>query len=130
MDRQRVILAVFLMLLVWLAPMLIWPPKPQPTGSRADGRTGGDSAASSRVVDPPPAGIDRPAAHPPIGPSDTGRIVWVTSPLYKLGFSTVGGRLVSAELLQYQSFAKSDSAEPVELVPPGDAFLRHRLVLA
>ena len=28
MDRQRVVLAVFLMLLVWLAPMLIWPPKP------------------------------------------------------------------------------------------------------
>ena len=68
---------------------------------------------------------DRPAAQSP----DTGRIVWVTSPLYRLGFSTRGGRLVSAELLNYQSFAPGDSARPVQLVPRGDAFLRHRLVV-
>jgi len=73
----------------------------------------------------------QPTAHPPIRPSaDTGRVVWVTSPLYRLGFSTRGGRLVSAELAQYQSFAPGDSAKPVELVPVGSAFLRHRLVLA
>ena len=129
MDRQRVILAVFLMLLVWLAPMLIWPPKP----TAPDGRTVGpsDSVRASdsvrRDTPAPPPRSDRPAVRPS---DDTGRVVWVTSPLYKLGFSTVGGRLVSAELLQHQSFAKSDSAEPVELVPPGDAFLRHHLVLA
>src|SRR5258707_2090182 len=68
---------------------------------------------------------NRPAAS-----VDTGRVVWVTSPLYRLGFSTRGGRLVSAELAQYQSFAPGDSAKPVELVPAGSAFLRHRLVLA
>jgi hypothetical protein len=53
----------------------------------------------------------------------------VTSPFYKLGFSTLGGRLVSAELTKYQSFAPGDSGQPVQLVPPGDAFLRHRLAL-
>jgi len=129
MDRKRVILAVFLMLLVWLLPMLIWPPKPQTTGGRTDGRTGGDTAAISPVVDTTPVRVDRPSARPPDSPSDPGRILWVTSPLYKLGFSTQGGRLVSAELLKYQSFAAGDSAEPVELVPPGSAFLRHRLAL-
>lgn len=130
MDRKRVVLAVFLMLLVWLLPMLIWPPKPPTAGGRADGRTGGDTAATSPVVDTTPARVDRPSARPPDSPSDTGRVIWVTSPLYRLGFSTQGGRLVSAELLKYQSFAAGDSAEPVELVPPGGAFLRHRLAFA
>src|SRR6185436_16887034 len=126
MERQRVILAVLLMLLVWLVPMLIWPPKP------SDRRTVGRSdslrvADSARVA---PAAPQVPSDRPTVRPSDdSGRTIWVTSPLYKLGFSTQGGRLVSAELLQYQSFAKGDSAQHVELVPPGDAFLRHRLAL-
>lgn len=130
MERQRVILAVFLMLLVWLAPMLIWPAKP------ADRRTVGQSD-SVRVADSvaprptaPATPSNRPPAHPPISPSDTGRTVWVTSPLYKLGFSTRGARLVSAELLKYQSFAARDAEQRVvELVPPGGSFLRHRLAL-
>jgi YidC/Oxa1 family membrane protein insertase len=132
MDRQRVILAVFLMLLVWLAPMIIWPPKP--TARRPDGQTAGQAADTARATvrdtiqrqAPPAAG---PSARP-ADPSDTGRIVRVTSPLYELAFSTVGGRLVSAKLLQYQSFAAGDTGEPVDLVPPNGAFLRHRLVLS
>ncbi len=126
MDRQRVILAVFLMLVVWLAPMLIWPPKP------ADRRLGGstDSVAVRDSATRPAAPTAPPLTVQPsnrLADGDTGRIVWVTSPLYRFGFSTRGGRLVSAELLQYQSFAAGDSAQPVELVPPGGAFLRHRL---
>lgn len=126
MDRQRVILAVFLMLVVWLAPMLIWPPKP------ADRRLGGstDSVAVRDSATRPAAPTAPPLTAQPsnrLTDGDTGRIVWVTSPLYRFGFSTRGGRLVSAELLQYQSFAAGDSAQPVELVPRGGAFLRHRL---
>ena len=129
MDRQRVILAVLLMLLVWLAPMLIWPPKPNPTAGRPVGPTTGDTVQSQRPSsDTTPVLAVRPSGRP-ADASDTGRTVWVTSPLYKLGFSTRGGRLVSAELLQYQSFAAGDSATSVELVPPGSAFLRHRLAL-
>ena len=131
MDRQRVVLAVLLMLLVWLAPMLIWPPKPRPTVARPDGQTASDTAPAqlqsrdtTRAQTPAVRPSDRPA-----DVADTSQIVWVTSPLYKLGFSTRGGRLVSAELLQYQSFAKGDSAQHVELVPSGDAFLRNRLAL-
>ena len=128
MDRQRLILAVFLMVLVWIAPTLIWPPKP------TDRRLGGsaDSAAVRDSVPPVAARPAQPTAQPPNRPTaetDTGRVVWVTSPLYRLGFSTRGGRLFSAELLQYQSFGAGDSSQPVDLVPPGSAFLRHRLAL-
>ena len=126
MERQRVILAVFLMILVWIAPRLIWPPKPadRPLGSSAD------SAAVRDSVPPVAVRPEQPAVQPPIRPTaDTGRVVWVNSPLYRLGFSTLGGRLVSAELLQYQSFAGGTSSGPVDLVPSGGAFLRHRLAL-
>src|SRR5882762_10761696 len=115
------------MMIVAVAPSLIWPPK-KPVG-RPGGRTT-DSVAVRDSAQQPERTAAQPSAHPPIRPSaDTGRIVWVTSPLYRLGFSTRGGRLVSAELAQYQSFAPGDSGKPVDLVPPGDAFLRHRLVL-
>ena len=127
MDKRRLLLAFLLMMIVAVAPSIIWPNK-KPAAGRI-----GRSADSSAVRDsatPPAATPSRPSAHPPIRPSDdTGRIVWVTSPLYRLGFSSKGGRLVSAQLLQYKSFATGDSAQPVELVPPGDAFLRTRLVL-
>jgi YidC/Oxa1 family membrane protein insertase len=125
MERQRVVLAVLLMLLVWLGPMLIWPPKP---ADRTVGQPDSVRVADSARPAPTPAELrsDRPTVR---ASDDTGRTIWVTTPLYKLGFSTLGGRLVSAELLQYQSFAAGDSAQPVDLVPPGSAFLRHRLAL-
>ncbi|MEX2157172.1 MAG: membrane protein insertase YidC [Gemmatimonadales bacterium] len=124
--ERRVIIAVALMIMVALAPTLIWPPKKP--AARPDGRT--DSVPTAPTVTqptPPPTG---PSGRAAVGPSDTvaAQTIWVTLPLYRLGFSTRGGRLVSAELLQYQSFAASDSGHPVQLVPPGSAFLRHQLV--
>src|SRR6266540_2450809 len=120
--ERRLVLAIVLALLVWFVPLVIWPPKPAPRPP-ADSAAVRDSAAQA-------SSPERPTAQPPIRPSaDTCRIVWVTSPLYRLGFSTHGGTLRSAELLQYQSFAPGDAAQPVNLVPPGGAFLRHRLVL-
>src|SRR4051812_35653403 len=130
MDKRRLLFAFLLMMIVAVAPSIIWPSKRKP----ADGRMGSsaDSALMRDSARAPIAEAQRPTAQPPIRPSvraDSGRIVWVTSPLYRLGFSTQGGRLVSAELLQYKSFAPGDSAKPVQLVPPDDAFLRQRLVL-
>ncbi|HEV8509822.1 MAG TPA: membrane protein insertase YidC [Gemmatimonadales bacterium] len=131
MDQKRVLLAVALMIIVAIAPSVIWPPK-RPAG-RPDGRTADSTqvvprAADSNVTVPRPSG--RPAVRPTQRPDTAAsRIIWVTSPLYRLGFSTRGARLVSAELLQYQSFAAGDSSQPVDLVPAGAAFLRHRLVL-
>ena len=127
MNRNRLLLAFVLMMIVAIAPSILWPPK-KPAVARL-----GVSADSARVRDSaraPIAESPRPAAQPPNRPTaDTGRVVWVTSPLYRLGFSSKGGRLVSAELLQYQSFAPGDTGRPVQLVPPGEAFLRHRLAL-
>ena len=130
MDRNRLLLAFVLMMMVAIAPSILWPPK-----KPAAGRLGG-SADSAVVHDSAPR-FNTPSSQPPAPPphrptaqsSDTGRTVWVTSPVYRLGFSTKGGVLKTAELLQYRSFAPGDSARPVQLVPPGDAFLRHRLVM-
>ena len=132
MDQRRVLLAVALMIGVALAPSLIWPPK-KPVG-RPGGPTA-DSVARASAQDTTargaPAGPSGRRAARPTQTVDTAasRIVWITSPLYRLGFSTRGGLLVHAELLQYQSFAPGDSGSPVDLVPPGGAFLRHRLVM-
>src|SRR6185503_839117 len=54
--------------------------------------------------------------------------VWVSSPLYRLGFSTRGGTLVAAQLVQYQSFAPGDSAQRVQLIPAQQPFLVQKLV--
>jgi len=54
--------------------------------------------------------------------------VWVTSPLYRLGFSTRGGALVHAEVLGYRSFAPADSRRPVQLVREGEPLLAHRSI--
>jgi len=125
--ERRVILAIVLMLFVAIAPSLIWPPKP--TARRPDGQTA-DSATARPTVTETPAPL-RPSGRPADRPSDTVTphdTVWVTSPLYRLGFSTRGGALVSAQLLQYQSFAPGDSAQRVQLVPADQPFLVHQLV--
>jgi len=121
-----VILAIVLMLIVAIAPSLIWPSK-KPVGQTA-GRA--DSGAVVREsVTAPAAVAPSSSARPPVGPSALpAETVWVTSPLYRLGFSTRGGALVSAQLLLYQSFAPGDSAQRVQLVPPGQPLLVHKLV--
>ena len=124
--ERRVILAIVLMLIVAIAPSLIWPPK-KPAGSRLAGSS--DSARVSQPEVTPSVATPAPTAQPPnrqtAEPAET---VWVTSPLYRLGFSTRGGALVAAQLLQYQSFALGDSAQRVQLVPAGQPLLVHKLV--
>ncbi len=124
--ERRVILAIVLMLIVAIAPSLIWPSK-KPVGQTA-GRA--DSGAVVREsVTAPAAVAPSSSARPPVGPSALpAETVWVTSPLYRLGFSTRGGALVSARLLLYQSFAPGDSAQRVQLVPAAQPLLVHKLV--
>jgi YidC/Oxa1 family membrane protein insertase len=128
--ERRVILAIVLMLIVAIAPSLIWPPT-KPVGQPA-ARPDSSVAARESVTAPPAAAV--PSARPPAESSrdrpsaEPAETVWVTSPLYRLGFSTRGGILVSAQLLQYQSFAPGDSAQRVQLVPVGQPFLVHKLV--
>ena len=126
-TERRILFAIALMIVVAIAPSLIWPSKK--TARRPDGRTADSGHVVPKAADSTAAGPSGRPAVRPTQTADTGRTIWVTSPLYRLGFSTHGGRLVSAELLNYQSFAPGDSARPVQLVPRGDAFLRHRLVV-
>jgi YidC/Oxa1 family membrane protein insertase len=140
--ERRFILALVLIFLVAILPGILFPPK-HPPGKRAGpSATGpqppaGSSAVAPPAPTPPPApppahrapapgaALGRPVSPGPRAPAET---VWVTSPLYRFGFSTAGGVLVSAELLHYRSFAPGDSGQPVELLPPGHPALAPRLV--
>src|SRR6266852_1886062 len=98
-DKRNVRIAFVLMMIVAITPSLIWPTKKPAAGrwsGSADSAVVRDSTARPAVERPPPA---QPPNRPTAG---SGRTVWVTSPLYRVGFSTHGARLVSAELLQYQ----------------------------
>src|SRR6058998_3389376 len=101
--ERRVILFIVLTLLVIAVPVVLFPPKPpvRPAGARAD-----SGATTPSVTQPTPA-APAPAARTAAPPTHQvpAETVWVTSPLYRLGFSTHGARLVWAELLQYRSFA-------------------------
>ncbi|HET7295734.1 MAG TPA: membrane protein insertase YidC [Gemmatimonadales bacterium] len=120
--ERRVILAIVLMLIVAVLPSILFPPK-----KTAVRRPGGQAAGDSVAPPAPRATAESLTARPPerrsaavAAPAET---VWVTSPLYRLGFSTRGGALVSAELLGYRSFAAGDSGRPVQLVPHGERVL-------
>ncbi len=114
------------MLIVAVLPSILFPPK-----KPADRRTAGLADSTTRLV---PAAAEsaaaagRPSAGPPVRPSAgaPAETVWVTSPLYRLGFTTRGGALVRAELLNYRSFAKADSGRPVQLVRDGVPLLAYR----
>jgi len=119
--ERRVILAIVLMLIVAVLPSILFPPKKQ--AGRTVGRS--DSTATPELsparAAPPVSSTVRPSD----APAET---VWVTSPLYRLGFSTRGGALVHAEVLGYRSFAPADSRRPVQLVREGEPLLAHRSI--
>jgi YidC/Oxa1 family membrane protein insertase len=113
------------MLVVAILPSILFPPKKPvaPPGGQAVADTsaaakpaGARAAAEAPTARPP----DRPTA---AAPAET---VWVTSPLYRLGFTTRGGALVRAELVGYRSFAPADSGRPVQLVRDGEPLLVYR----
>lgn len=128
MDQRRVIVAVFLMLVIAIVPSIIFKPKPVPRPPSAGSDTG---RVATPIESVPAAAAPAPSARPPVRPSAQlpAETVWVTSPLYRFGFSTRGARLVAAELLQYQSFARGDSGRRVQLIPEGAAPLGLRLVM-
>jgi len=119
--ERRVILAIVLMLIVAVLPSILFPPK-KPAG-RTVGRS--DSTATPELSPARAAPPVSPTVRPSDAPAET---VWVTSPLYRLGFSTRGGALVHAEVLGYRSFAPADSRRPVQLVREGEPLLAHRSI--
>ncbi len=137
--ERRVILAFILMLIVLILPSILFPPKPD---RRTGGRAVGDTAPRSDTGPAAPAAPARPEAVteapaspqsgcPAVRPSSSAaaETVWVVSPRVRFGFSTAGAQLLSAELLDYKSFAPGDSSRPVQLVPAGRPLLAHCLVV-
>ena len=129
--ERRVILAIVLMLIVAVLPGILFPSKKAPVrrpGGAVDSSTAARESIAAPVPapSPPTARPDRPSAA--AAPAET---IWVTSPLYRFGFTSRGARLVWAELPAYRSFAPGDTtgSRHVQLVAPGDAWLTHRLVL-
>jgi YidC/Oxa1 family membrane protein insertase len=111
------------MLIVAILPSILFPSKK--TADRRSGQAVGDTVLTPPAARTPTESL---TAGPPVRssagvPAET---VWVTSPLYRLGFSTRGGALVRAELLGYRSFAKADSERAVQLVRDGAPLLVYR----
>ena len=128
-QEARFLLAITLMILVLVGTNLLFPPIPPEEVSGPEGevpgqldRSGdagvpsiplpGADAGGGTPGDVPPPFAGQPAAEPspvfgpeeiPAGaPEDT---VVVEGPLYRFVWSTAGARLISARLLQFQSFA-------------------------
>jgi len=135
-DQRRVILAVFLMFVVAIVPSLLFRSK-QPVGRPPVGRSGGladSSSTAAAVAESALAPIQpaaSPTARPPVRPSPElpAETVWVSSPLYRYGFTTRGARLVSAEIETYRSFTPGDSGRPVQLVRRDAPMLGLRIVV-
>jgi len=142
-NEKRLILAVVLMLGVVALVNVLFPPQRPPESAQQP-----DSVAVSAAdVTTPAAGqeasprgrlpiADDTQAVPEIVPptavaaaeqplaEDT---VWVSSPLYRFGFAQRGGRLVSAEMVQFESLAEETKGQPVQLVPPdAEDFFTHQ----
>ncbi|MGH7537938.1 MAG: membrane protein insertase YidC [Gemmatimonadales bacterium] len=129
MNQRRVILAISLMLIVAVLPGILFTPSAdRRIATSADTGAVGEPPTSPA---PPPATATPPSTQP-VGSSTAAlaaETVWVTSPLYRLGFTTRGAQLVSAELTHYRSFGSADAGQRVQLVPEGHQWLGERLLV-
>ena len=129
MDR-RTIWAILLMMTIAIVPA-IFIKRPPASGAAAQRGSGADSLARSSRVAPaervtvPKDSLPAPQARD----SASDPVVHVTSPLYRYGISTRGGRLVEATLPHYRSMAPSDRGGPAEILPPDSRLLGLTLVL-
>jgi YidC/Oxa1 family membrane protein insertase len=133
-QEARFLLAITLMILVLIGTNLLFPPIPPEEGIVPEGDAPGQldgsgvadtpsiplggSDAGAGVVGPPdaqpgtvPSPFERPA---PVAEAAEDTVV-VEGPLYRLAWSTTGARLISAQLLGFQSF---DREGVVELIVP------------
>jgi YidC/Oxa1 family membrane protein insertase len=138
-TEARFLLAVLLMLLVLVGTNRLFPPV-IPEGAELLG----DSTASGNTEEGGPEGVptaggglqegpDAMGVTPSGGEGDVGAEappevrVSVNSPLYRLEFTSVGARMVSAELPGFEDLNRGGV---VELIPEGSGpYLGHRLVI-
>ncbi|HEU4648211.1 MAG TPA: membrane protein insertase YidC [Gemmatimonadales bacterium] len=136
MDR-RAVWAIILMMVIAIAPALIFRRPPAQPGTPAAGAT--DTAAPAPAA-PNAAGAPaapRPgptpgadtAAHAPAQVAAQEDTVPVKSPLFIYEVGTRGGRLVNVTLTQYKSMAPGSKGQPAQLLPPGSDLLAPTLVV-
>lgn len=120
MDR-RFVLAIVLMMVVLIVPSLFLKRPP----ARPSAEPAAQPAAPAPVLTTPgearapaPAGQQGPSAG--AEPADT---VMVTSPLYRHTFSTLGGRFLSATLLQYRSMRPDEPGQAAQILHPASDLL-------
>jgi YidC/Oxa1 family membrane protein insertase len=139
MDR-RTVWAILLMMVIAIAPALLIKRSPPgaanaPTAAASDSSGRSDSAAAvaaagqagspaSDSASPRAAASPTPAPAP-VATEDT---VTLTGPLYTYGISTLGGRLVSAQLHRYASMAPGEKGQEAQILPPGSDLLGLTLV--
>ena len=127
-PQQRFVLAIVLMMCVLVGGNLLFPP-PAPLPSDPE------TVPETPVASPPPEATPPEAMPPEPLPSDpalpdlaprdpapdvapveaaSDAVVTVEGPLYRFSFSTLGARLRSAELHDFQSFTRDGSVQLVE----------------
>ena len=137
MDR-RTVWAILLMMVIAILPALFLkkpPPATNAAGSRAAGPGARGTAPAAAPASPgatPELRADtlapRAAAPPPATAGGSADTVWVTSPLYRYGISTVGARMVEARLTRYKSMAAADSGRQAQILPSASDLLGLALV--
>jgi YidC/Oxa1 family membrane protein insertase len=127
-SETRFVLAIALMIGILVATNFLFPPIPpdpatttDSTATVIDSVVGAEDTPSIADLDRPivsdpelPPAEAPPADAPPETEIPPERQITVEGPLYRYVFSSRGARLLSAELLQFQSFAREG---PVQLVP-------------
>ena len=138
-QEQRFLLAITLMILVLVGTNILFPPIPpeEVVGPEGDAPGQLDGTGVTGVPSTPLGGTDAagdqsdPFAGPP--PTEPASLfppvevvatpaedtVVVEGPLYRYSWSTLGARLISAQLLAFESFDEGQEGQPVELISAG-----------
>jgi YidC/Oxa1 family membrane protein insertase len=117
MDR-RVVLAVVLMMAVAILPSMLMKSKApvRPPAVLVDSTRPVPTSAPARDSTVSLAGPSTPAS----ASEDT---IVVSSPLYRYAFSTRGGRMIEATLLNYPSMRPGEKGSPTQLLPARSGLL-------
>lgn len=133
MDRKTVF-AIVLMLIVAIAPSFFFPseqvPVPPPEGERTFDENQPDAIlpAAGPVAPDTDRGARAVSLEPVPSPTSINETqVVVTSPLYRYTFSSIGARLVAAEMVDHLTLAVGDSGG-ARVIPPGSNFMNYRMV--
>jgi YidC/Oxa1 family membrane protein insertase len=123
MQAFRFLLAVVLMIAVMVITNILLPaPRRAPPAAVNAGDSVRAPAERPQVSQPAVSAdsVPTPAAAPAAASgAPQGDTITVAAPLYRFGFSTVGGSLVSAQMLRYPSLAEGRKGQPAELVTQG-----------